>query len=177
MILVIAEAQHGATNRASFEAVAAAQAMGGEVTVVVPGADLSAVAADLAAADVTEVVALQHDALDVYTPDGFTQALASFIGEASPAHVVLPHTYQTRDFAPMHAARMDRALVTDCTGVKKHGAGVAFSRPMFQGKVAADVTLDGPAPHFVTFQIGAYRGDAMKKGGKHLDRRKCCDGW
>jgi electron transfer flavoprotein alpha subunit len=36
---------------------------------------------------------------------------------------------------------------------------------MFQGKVNADVVLDGPAPHLVTFQIGAFRGDAVKKGG------------
>jgi electron transfer flavoprotein alpha subunit len=35
---------------------------------------------------------------------------------------------------------------------------------MFQGKVNADVALDGAAPHFVTFQIGAFRVDAVKKG-------------
>ena len=35
---------------------------------------------------------------------------------------------------------------------------------MFQGKVNADVVLEGPAPHFVTFQIGAFRADAVKKG-------------
>jgi electron transfer flavoprotein alpha subunit len=35
---------------------------------------------------------------------------------------------------------------------------------MFQGKVAADVVAEGPAPHFVTFQIGAFRADAAKKG-------------
>jgi electron transfer flavoprotein alpha subunit len=35
---------------------------------------------------------------------------------------------------------------------------------MFQGKVTADVVLEGPAPHFVTFQIGAFRADAVKKG-------------
>jgi len=36
---------------------------------------------------------------------------------------------------------------------------------MFQGKVTADVTLEGDAPHVVTFQIGAFRADAVKKGG------------
>ena len=33
----------------------------------------------------------------------------------------LPHTYQTRDFAPKLAARLDRALITDVTGVKAAG--------------------------------------------------------
>jgi len=35
---------------------------------------------------------------------------------------------------------------------------------MVQGKVSADVALDGPAPHLITFQIGAFRGDSAKKG-------------
>ncbi len=79
---------------------------------------------------------------------------------------MFPHTYQTRDYAPKLAARLDRALVTDCIGVKarrRRDASV-FVRPMFQGKVNADVVLEGPAPHLVTFQIGAFRADAVKKG-------------
>jgi electron transfer flavoprotein alpha subunit len=164
MNLVIAEQQQGTLNRASWEAIAAAQAMGGDVKVVVAGASVAAAAGALAAAAVAEVIALEHPALEIYTPDGFVQALAAVVQAESPTHVILPHTYQTRDFAPMLAARLDRALVTDCTGVKTEGATTMFSRPMFQGKVAADVALQGPAPHFVTFQIGAYRGDAAKKG-------------
>ncbi len=35
---------------------------------------------------------------------------------------------------------------------------------MFQGKLTADVVPQGPAPHFVTFQIGAYRVDQVAKG-------------
>ena len=35
--------------------------------------------------------------------------------------VLLPHTYQTRDFAPKLAARLDRALITDVTGIKSVG--------------------------------------------------------
>ena len=35
---------------------------------------------------------------------------------------------------------------------------------MFQGKLTADVVPQGPAPHFVTFQIGAFRADQAAKG-------------
>jgi electron transfer flavoprotein alpha subunit len=163
VILVVAEQTDGRLNRASWESMAAAQQMGGTVTVAVLGKSVGAVAAELAAADVAEVVALEHDALGVYTPDGFTEALAAFIGSVSPSHVILPHTYQTRDFAPKLAARLDRALVTDCTAVKGSGAAATFTRPMFQGKVHADVVLEGPAPHFATLQIGAFRADAVRK--------------
>jgi electron transfer flavoprotein alpha subunit len=78
--------------------------------------------------------------------------------------VLLPHTYQTRDFAPKLAARLDRAILTDVTAVKA-GASPVFVRPMFQGKLTADVVPEGPAPHFVTFQIGAFRVDQAQKGG------------
>jgi electron transfer flavoprotein alpha subunit len=164
MLLVIAEQKDGALNRASWESIAAAQQMGGDVKVAVAGKDLAAVATELSGADVVEVIALEHEALAAYTPDGFVQACAAIIGAESPSHVLLPHTYQTRDFVPALAARLDRALVTDVTAVKAHDGGHAFSRPMFQGKVTADVALEGPAPHFVTNQIGAFRADAVKKG-------------
>ena len=75
----------------------------------------------------------------------------------------MPHTYQTRDFAPKLAARLDRAILTDVTGVKP-GAENRFTRPMFQGKLTADVVPLGPAPHFVTFQIGAFRVDQAARG-------------
>jgi electron transfer flavoprotein alpha subunit len=163
VILVVAEERDGTLNRASWEAVAAAQQMGGDVKIVLPGADASP-AAELARAAVAEVIALSHAALATYTSEGFVQALAALIQSESPSHVVLPHTYRTRDFAPRLAARLARPLVSDCVGVKQVQGALAFSRPMFQGKIHADVVLDGPAPHLVTFQIGAFRADAAKMG-------------
>src|SRR5262249_57800231 len=86
-----------------------------------------------AAADVNEVVTVEHAVLEPYTPDGFTAALQDAIGQLSPSHVLLPHTYQTRDFAPKLATRLDRPLVTDVTAIKNLGGAPAFVRPMFQG--------------------------------------------
>ena len=79
----------------------------------------------------------------------------------APTHVVFAHTYQTRDYAPRVAARLDRAIATDVIAVKE---GPVYVRQMFQGKVNADIVLEGPAPHLVTLQIGAFRADAVKKG-------------
>jgi electron transfer flavoprotein alpha subunit len=168
VILVIAEQRDGKLNRATWETMVGAQQLaattGAPITVLVAGAGGSAVASDLASAQVKEVVTVEHAALDPYTPDGFTAALQDAIAQLAPAHVLLPHTYQTRDFAPKLAARLDRALITDVTAVKGAGSEPAFVRPMFQGKLTADVAPQGPAPHFVTFQIGAYRVDQVAKG-------------
>ena len=170
MILVVAEQRDGSLNRASWEAVAAAQQMGGPVKIVVVGAGLSAAASELAAADAAEVIALEHDALAAYTADGFVQALAALVAAESPSHVVFTHTYQARDYVPKLAARLDRALAADCTGLKNEN-GLLFVRPIFQGRVNADVALEGPAPHLVTFQIGAFRADATKKGAQPAEVR------
>ncbi len=166
MIFVIAEQTNGALNRASWEAVVAAQQFGGPVTVVVPGSAVSETAAELAAADVAGVIALEDAALGAYTADGFVAALAALITAEKPTHVVLAHTYQTRDFAPKLAVRLQAPLAADCVGFKPGSNGDAhtYVRLMFQGKVSADVVLDGEGPHIVTFQIGAFRVEAVKKG-------------
>jgi electron transfer flavoprotein alpha subunit len=166
MVLVVAEQRDGALNRASWEAIAAAQGTGLPVTVAVLGAGVDAVTAELAAADVAEVVAIDQPALGAYTADGYVQALSALIAAVSPSHVFFAHTYQTRDFVPALAARLGRALVADVVAVKKDGDGFVYTRPIFQGKLNADVLASGPAPHLVTFQIGAYRADtAGRKAG------------
>ena len=170
MILVVAEQRSGKLNRATWETIAAGQelckagSLDPAITIVVLGSKVDAVASEVAAARVQQVVLVNHQALDAYTPDGYTIALEQVIARLSPSHVLLPHTYQTRDFAPSLAARLDRALVTDVTGMKAHGAEIAFVRPMFQGKLTADAVAQGPAPHIVTFQIGALRADQAAKG-------------
>jgi electron transfer flavoprotein alpha subunit len=168
MILVIAEQRDGKLNRASWESIAGAQQLAGTtglpVSVAIAGSGVEAVARELAAAAVGEVVTIEHEALAAYTADGYTAALQAALSELTPAYVVLPHTYQTRDFAPKLAARLDRAIITDVTAVKSAGGHPRFVRPMFQGKLSAEVVPQGQAPHFVTFQIGAFRADSAQRG-------------
>ncbi len=169
MILVVAEQRGGTLNRTTWETIAAAQqlAAGGPIVVAVPCGSASAVAeisSALAQAAVQDVVTIESAALEPYTPDGYTAGLQAAVTSLAPDLVLLPHTYQTRDFAPKLAARLDRSLVTDVTGIKTIDGSPVFVRPMFQGKLTADVRLEGPAPHFVTFQIGAFRADQAAKG-------------
>jgi len=181
VILVVAEQRDGTVNRASWEAVAAAQVMAGvdatagPIVVALPGAPgnaLDAAMNDLSAARVAEVLAIESLALDVYTADGYVAAMQAAIDALSPTVVVFPHTYQARDFVPGLAARIDRSVVTDVTGVIVVDGHLAFVRPMFQGRLAATVVPEGPVPHLVTVQAGAFptdtaRGDAHVPAG-HL---------
>ena len=170
MILVVAEKGAGKLNRASWEVIAAAQqlvaadASLGPITVAIAGHDLGGVASELAAADVSSVMTADDDALGTYQPDAFIQAIRQIVEQTSPQYVFFAHTYQTRDYVPSLAAAMDRALITDVIAVKQVNGAPAFARPMFQGKLTADVAPEGPGPYFITIQIGAFRGDQARRG-------------
>lgn len=163
MILVIAEQSAGTLNRTSWEAIAAAQQAGiGPVKVAVLGSGVAAPAAELAGAAVAEVVALEASALGTYTLDGYVAALSGLIQAERPDWVFLAHTYQARDFAPVLASRVDAALVTDCVGTKAADGRLQFVRPVFQGRLYADVATEGLT--LATFQIGAVRADSVVRG-------------
>jgi electron transfer flavoprotein alpha subunit len=166
VILVVAEQRDGALNRASWEAITAAQQMAGTlpINVLVPGRSAASVAKELAQADVAQVLTAEHAALGQYTPDAFTMALKGVIDQKKPAVVLMAHTYQARDFAPMLAAQLRVTAVTDVTGISGDGASATFTRPMFQGKLTATVRVSS-SPVIVTVQIGAFRADAVRRGG------------
>jgi electron transfer flavoprotein alpha subunit len=172
MILVISEQKDGKLNRATLETIAAAQHAGSAVKVAVLGSAVDAVAGEVAAADVAEVIVVDDAALANYTADGFVQAVQGLIAAESPDLVFFPHTYQTRDFAPALAARLQRPLITDCVALRGNSQPVTYVRPVFQGKLQGEVIGEGPAPHLVTFQIGAFRADSMKKGSAAASIRK-----
>ena len=171
MILVVAEQRDGLLNRATWETIAAAQALAGDesggmpISVCVAGAGAGLAAPELAGADVARVIVAEHAALAAYTPDAMTQALAAVIATLQPSLVLFAHTYTTRDFAPLLAARLRRPLITDVTAVRGAGAAATFVRPMFQGKLAAEVRPVGEGPCLISFQIGAFRADAVRMGG------------
>ncbi len=167
-ILVIVEQREGKLNRVSWETIAAGQALavetGWALEAAVAGTGVTNFANEIAAKKIAKVYALESAKLEPYTPDAFAAALKQFIASKQPTLVLLPHTYQVRDFVPKLATAMERTAISDCIGYKKDGDKLLFTRQMFQGKLAADVSFTGEAPWFVTFQNGAFRGDKVEAG-------------
>ena len=108
--------------------------------------------------------AVESPKLEPYTPDAFAAALKQFLDTKQPKLVLMPHTYQVRDFVPKLATAMGRTVISDCIGFKHEGGKLVFTRQMFQGKLAADVSFTSDAPWFATFQNGAFRGDKAEAG-------------
>lgn len=168
MILVVVEQREGKLNRVSYETITAAQAIAAEmnwpIEAAVVGGNVAGIASEVAAKKLQKIYAVQSDKLEPYTPDGYVAALKQLITDKSPKLVLMPHTYQVRDFAPQLATALGRTLISDCIGFRKNGDQLLFTRQMFQGKFAADVAFTCDAPWFATFQAGAFRGDQAQDG-------------
>ncbi|HKE31466.1 MAG TPA: electron transfer flavoprotein subunit alpha/FixB family protein [Candidatus Angelobacter sp.] len=167
-ILVVVEQREGKLNRVSWETVAAAQAIaaatGWTAEGAVFGSAISSIAGEVAGKKLSKVYAIESPKLAQYTPDGTVAALKQFIQQKQPTLVLMPHTYQVRDFAPQLATAMDRTLISDVVAFRKEGEKLLFTRQMFQGKFAADVSFASEPPWFATFQSGAFRGDKAEAG-------------
>ena len=169
MILVVTEHQSGVWHKMSWEALAAGlslgQALGRPVTAAVLGdANESELAAHAAAHAIERVFSLRHSLLAAYTPDGYTLALRQLLSELQPYLVVLPHTYQVRDFAPKLAASLDRGFLSDVIGFRVESGSAVFVRQFFQGKMNADVAFAGDPPYFVSVQAGAFPAGQLQPG-------------
>ncbi len=177
-ILLITEQRGGKWNNVSFETLAAAQQIAqqtkGSISGVVIGKDVAALADELAGCQLNDVILIAHDLLAEYTPDGYCVALRQVIENAKPDLVLLPHTYQVRDFAPKLAASLGegspgeggKGMIGDCVAYRYENGKLVFVRQMFQGRTAADVVFTGEPPWIASFQAGAFRGDtAAKRSG------------
>ncbi len=142
-VLVVLETKGAGWHRMSFEALAAGQKLANDLGVgcsaVVLGesAAIAPLAAELATKELNGVWAVGDSLLAQYTADGWVAALQQLIAEMKPKFVVLPHTYQVRDFAPALATRLGEVLIGDVTAIEVADAqsGPFFMRQWMQGKL------------------------------------------
>ena len=121
-ILVVVEQREGKLNRVSWETITAGQAIaaatGWTLEAAVVGASASSIAAEVAAKKVAKVYAVESAKLEPYTPDAFAAALKQLLTAKQSKLVLMPHTYQVRDFVPKLATAMGRTVISDCIGFR-----------------------------------------------------------
>ena len=167
-ILVVVEQREGKLNRVSWETIAAGQAIaahtGWTLEAAVMGSGAAAIAGEVAGKKIAKVYDVESARLEAYTPDAFAHALRGFLGKHPATLVLMPHTYQVRDFVPKLATALQTTAITDAIGYKYEGGKLLFTRQMFQGKFVADVSFAGSGPYFVTFQNSSFRADKVETG-------------
>ena len=163
-VLVILEHRR-AWSRLSWEALAAgreaAEQLNQPLIAAVASGPADDLAGELRTKNIQRAYVVQHELLRQYTSDGFVLAFSQLIRKLDPALIVLPHTYQVRDFAPRLAAQFDQMLISDVIGMRFEDGRPIWVRQLLQGKLNADYLHSGEGPCFVSVQAGAFRADAI----------------
>jgi electron transfer flavoprotein alpha subunit len=162
--LVIAEHDNSTLKPATHNAVAAAQAIGGDIDILVAGADCGA-AADAAAAipGVGKVLCADNS---VYA-NQLAENVALLIADvaASYDNVVAPATTGGKNTMPRVAALLDVAQISDIIAVDSPDT---FKRPIYAGNVIATVQ-SSDAKKVITVRTTAFDGVPAEGGSAAVE--------
>ncbi|MCB1058262.1 MAG: electron transfer flavoprotein subunit alpha/FixB family protein [Acidobacteria bacterium] len=167
-IWIVTQHRDGKLHRMSREAIAAgqqlAQALGASAEAVILGSGIDGLAAEIAGYDLAAVHTADHAALADYTPGGYVSALAPALAAARPDFVVFPHTYQSVDYVPLLAQRVDAGLLPEVTSFENGDDGLVFTRPVLAGKMVSRVRVRGEGTVLLSVQSGAFSADSAATG-------------
>jgi electron transfer flavoprotein alpha subunit len=173
-VLAVLETRGAAWHPASMETLAAAQQIARELGVAVSaaviGENARLLGCELARTAQLEVIyAFEHELLNAYTPDAYTAALEAHIDCFRPTLVLFPQTYQTRDYLPKLATRLERVAVPGVIAHRVENGALLVTRQICQGKVNAELRFVGEAPYLASIETGFYRADAVVRGASHVE--------
>jgi len=152
-ILVFAEVQQKNIRRVALEILGKLD--GHSVDVVSIKAIPQCSVDDLKRYGAKRIFVLDSAELDSYSSEGYAQALGALIKKESYEFVFAGSTPMTKDFMPRLAGSFDAGMATEITSFIFAGEQFSATRPLFAGKVLADLQFEGAGPHFVTVRPNA----------------------
>jgi electron transfer flavoprotein alpha subunit len=158
-VFAITEQRDGEFRKVSFEAVSegrrVADGLGTELTAVVLGSGIDGLAEELKKYGPDKILVGDDPALADYTTDAYTNVLVEFIQSSDPAVIITGASAQGKDLSGRLAARLDAGVAMDCVEIKLDNGDLTYTRPMFGGKIVANVEIEGSP------QIVAIRPNVM----------------
>lgn len=134
-ILVIAEHDHNSLKTATLNTVAAARKIGGEIHVLVAGANCAEAARQAAALEgVSKVKVADAPHYQNQTAENITALILANVAGCS--HVLAPATTFGKNLLPRVAALLDAAQISEIVAVE---APDTFVRPIYAGNALATV--------------------------------------
>jgi electron transfer flavoprotein alpha subunit len=163
-ILVIAEHDNSELKAATFPVVSAASAIGGDVTVLVAGANCGAVAEAAAKiAGVSKVIKADASGYEHQLPEAVAPLISQLAGDYS--HVLGAATTTGKNLMPRVAALLDVAQISDITEVK---SADTFVRPIYAGNAMATVQSED-AIKVITVRATAFDPAASEGGSASIE--------
>lgn len=170
-IFVYAEHKDGKIKKVAFEILSEAKKLaekkGEPLCAVLIGSGVEGMAAALGSYGAEKVYCVEADGLGTYTTGGFAKALCDLVQQEKPSIVLFGASVNGKDLSARVAGRLGVGLATDCTGIGLDDAGkLQVRRPMFAGKVYADVVFSDAASQMASIRpnvLTASEPDASRK--------------
>ena len=139
-ILVIAEHNNESLNAATLNVITAAQAIGGDIDVLVAGSNCGGAANEAAqVSGVSKVLSADNAAYDHMLAENTAPLIAEVA--AGYSHVLFPATTNGKNVAPRAAALLDSQAISDIISVESTDT---FKRPIYAGNIIATVQSSCP---------------------------------
>lgn len=159
-VLALAEQFEGRFRNVAYEVLSEgkrlADALGEPLAGVVLGSGIEARAAELGKYGADKILAADDPALADYTTDAYTNVLFDIVKEHDPKILLLGASTRGKDLSARLSARLDTGLAMDCIALRVDGDTLIATRPMFGGKVLAEIAIQG------TPQMAAIRPNVME---------------
>jgi electron transfer flavoprotein alpha subunit len=118
---------------------------------------------------VKKVITVDDPSLQFYTPDGYAGALEKLCREHKPHTVVLSSTVMGKDLSATLAARLETAIIPDCTALEFDDAGnPILTRPVYAGKAVTRVKAPSANPLVITMRPRAYSAQPENDKGAQI---------
>ena len=173
MVLVFCEQREGRLKKVAFEDLcvgyAIAEKRGGDLAAVIVGSGIKGLADEVVKFGVNKVIIVDDPSLRFYTPDGYAGALEKLCREHKPHTIVLSSTVMGKDLGATLAARLEAAIIPDCTALEFDETGnPIMTRPVYAGKAVTRVKAPSANPLVITMRPRAYSAQPENDKGAQI---------
>ncbi|MGD1969538.1 MAG: electron transfer flavoprotein subunit alpha/FixB family protein [Desulfobacterales bacterium] len=158
-VFAITEQRDGELRKVSLEVVSEgrrlADGLGTELTTVLLGSGVDGLAEELKKYGPEKILVADDAGLADYTTDAYSNVLTDLVQSSDPAVIIMGASAQGKDLAGRLAAKLDAGVAMDCVKVQLENGNLICTRPMFGGKLNAQVEIEGDR------QIVAIRPNVM----------------
>ena len=160
MVLVVTEQREGILKKATFEALLVGYRLAGQKSqqplASILGSGVSGLAQQIVRFGVKEVVAVDDPALEHYTSEAYSAAVADLVRDRGIQVVLLAATALGKDLASAVAARLEIPLLQDCIGIDVQEGMMVARRPVFAGKAIAAARPSDTGPLVASIRPRAF---------------------
>jgi electron transfer flavoprotein alpha subunit len=153
-IWIITEQRGGSLRKISFELVSEGRRLadqsGQSLSAVVIGHQIGEEAKKLAAYGADTIYVADAPELAAYTPEAYTAVLGELFKANQPDIVLGGASQQGKELAARLAARLETGLAMDCVALRLEDGLLIAKRPLYAGKVYAEVVCETARPQMAT---------------------------